>query len=806
MINPFQFRISDRPEPVRVLGFTGREAVNATYRFRVDLLGDGLGGSEAPLGQTATLEIATSATTRFVHGVITSWQLGTPHEDGRSAVRARIEPRFATLKHASGYRIFHDQTVIEVATRVLADHQIPVSFRPSRNYERRAHRIQRDERDLAFVERILAEDGLFYWFEQAADPTVAETLVIADHPSAYATLEGTAQLRHLAGGADVVVHDDRSILGLEARATLRSDALVTRRFEHDRPRHDRGDATKEVHAGKFEQRLAPRKGVVYEHDHAVEGLEPKLRPSNDRLEGTRSTAALAYGTTLYPHLMPGAAFIVADHAESSLNREYTTVRVDHEGHSPEGGTKRDRAYEARVVLAPRQTPLRPKPARRVYARGLETATVIGPPGEEIHTDTRGRIQVRFHWDIETDAMPPVTAWLRVAQSWAGPGYGANFTPRVGNEVLVGFIDGDVDKPIVVGSVHNAENRTPWAFPHDKTQTGIITRSSPNSGGGHELTFQDRAGDELVALRSAKTLSISAVADGAVSTGGSLAVSVAQNASRSVAGNSTGTVGGEQLESVAGDRLSSVGGVDQTQVGGSYRLLVGGRHVTRANDLVEMVASLGRITTIGRDPEDPADDQLSISGNLTVGCGLGMTLSSVEGIRISCGKSAIRLLPDRIVLESPMVTVQGGDGIELIHGEGAEKSALTMNGATVLSGKTVGVESSQGGRMVLDQEARINAALVKLNCGDGHGPPAKIPDDAPDGDATFEVLPDGLPGVSEVVLVVATPTGELIERTCPVGGRVTFQGRPGEKFVLREVRAGDQVIVVNEGVNASGGDR
>lgn len=787
---PFVLRITDRAEPLDVVRFSGREAINSPYRFAVDVLAEGELAPDGLLGKAATLEIRTSHEVRLVHGVVTSGDVSTPHQDGRSAGRIRLEPRLATLRYASGYRIFHDQTVIEVVTRVLADHQILVSFRASRAYERRAHRIQRGERDLAFLDRILADDGLFYWFEQTEE---SELLIIADSSSAYDRLPGSGRLRHLADPTAAVA-DDQTILGLSARSTMRPAHLVARRYEHAKPKLGRGDATHEPLADESIQRASPRAGVTYAHDHSVEGMSVALRPSRDRHEAATALARRAQGTTLYPHMAPGLTFGVEDHAESSLNAEYVAMRVEHAGVSPEGAAA-DRAYQATVTSVPRDTPLRPAPKRPALSRGLETATVMGPVGDEIHTDREGRIQVRFHWDLETELVPRTTAWLRVAQAWAGPSYGASFTPRVGNEVLVGFIDGDPDRPIVVGSVHNAKNPTPWSFPHDKTKSGIVSRSSPLSGNGNELTFQDRAGEELVSIRAAKALAITSVADAQLTVG--------RNFEQIVAGESTETITGPSRLNCASDRVEAVGVNHSLSVGAQSTVAIAGNHIQAVGGLQQLlvegrqhaVVGLGRLTSIGKDREH-ADDQLSITGSYTVGAGLGITLTGKEGVLLRCGESEIHLLPDKIVLSSPTLELKGSKGLSLIHEDGENTSGLVMNGSATLTGKTVGVESSQGGKLLLDSEAKLNASLVKLNCGEKQGPPETEEDDDAERDAVFELPANELPpDVTEVILLIATPTGEIREERCAAGGKVTLKGRRGEKFVVRGMRVGDRTFPV-----------
>ena len=163
---------------------------------------------------------------------------------------------------------------------------------------------------------------------------------------------------------------------------------------------------------------------------------------------------------------------------------------------------------------------------------------MGPAGQEIHTDELGRIKVQFHWDLEAASTTSRPAWLRVAQPWAGTGYGTQFLPRVGHEVLVGYIDGDADWPVVLGSLHNGLNPTPFSFPRDLTQSGIKTRTSPDGQGGHELLFEDRAGAERVTLRLNRTMQLSAAEDATVSAERNLRITSGADRAEEVLGDAS----------------------------------------------------------------------------------------------------------------------------------------------------------------------------------------------------------------------------------------------------------------------------
>lgn len=681
--------------------------------------------------------------------------------------------------------------MLQIAGRILAEHEVPVSLRCRRSYAPRAHRIQRGERDRAFVERILAEEGMFYWFSQ---DVTGELLVIADETTAYAPMVGPGRLRHLASDAAVGIADEWSIVGLRETAVLRPRHRVRRFRQHDRPRQQQGDATQLPLEHVELQASSPRAGLLYDHDHDAESLPVQLRSAADRLDATRQDAKLARARTSSQQVCTAATFHVEEHAEARLNQEYVVVRAEHTGDvsSEPGG----RDYQTTVMLAPRGIAPRPKRPKRKRAPGLETVTVIGPPGEEIHTDELGRVQVRFHWDIETRGFPPVTAWLRVAQAWAGSSHGLHFTPRVGSELLVGYVDADPDRPVVLGSLHNAESPTPWPLPTNKTKSGIVTRSSPltTSGGTNHLVFEDRAGEESVSLHAARSLSIAAEQ--------SATMTVGDRWDLRVAGKSDETFAKDARSTTLGSRTERIGGASTLQVEGvSRRMVQGDEHCHLASDSFTIVdgelrlrVGVGRHTDIGGTAEAEANDMTSVSGRYHLGVRRNLALESQQGISLRCGDSRVDILPNRIVLESKELVLQSSGSVTLLTEKNGVKSSLALDDATTLSGSSVGVSSTQGSSLSLGPQAKLEAPRIQFACPASAKQPQAEDPDAPTTDAIFEVRPEQLPpGIGEVVVVVASPTGELLERPCPVGGTVSFPGRPGHRFTLRGIKIGGRLV-------------
>jgi type VI secretion system secreted protein VgrG len=632
---------------------------------------------------------------------------------------------------------------------------------------------------------MLSEEGIFYWFDHTRD---SDWIVFAEEVSQYPTVPDAPILTHV-GLAESLVTDERSILGLTANHRLRPA----------RQTHGYFDVLRPFNLAPSESVAENGRSVELEaFSHAAEGLTDWMTAQPNaaqRLIHARARLLEAHGTSLCPHVAPAHTFAVSDHSEEALNSEYVVLRVTHEGSTFANGDEARRSYEAIVELAPRATPILIEPTETRLTHGLETATVMGPENEEVYTDGFGRVQVRFHWDRGPGRYPPVTAWVRVAQSWGGAGYGATFTPRVGNEVLVGFIDGDPDRPIIVGSVHNALTPATPRFPAERTRNGISTRSSPDSGSGHCLMFEDKRGEELVELRSAKTLVVSATEDNLVAAGSRYELRVGTDYAERVGGAHESSVGGDATIEFGANVNTRVAYNERRQVAGSATNSVGGNVDETVDGMVTTMIGSGRQVFVGRTGV-ASSDSLVVSGSYSLGAKRGIRIQSPTAIELVAGESRISILPDRILLESPLLQLQAEKAINLAQGPGDEVAAsLVLAGGAFLSGGVATVASGQGGVLALDADAKLNGALVKLNCDKAEGGAAdKVIDETKKGAAAFRVLPQGLPpGTTSVTLSIRLPSGEIEERECTVGSIVTIDGHPGEAVAVVSMKvAGNSV--------------
>jgi type VI secretion system secreted protein VgrG len=337
--------------------------------------------------------------------------------------------------------------------------------------------------------------------------------------------------------------------------------------------------------------------AVYEHQLSREQAPVQPLPARFALEAANASTRVGEGRTSCRRLLPGHRFRLREHDLGVADGSYVAVACQHQGRIAAAAGD-DASYVNRFTAVPGTVPFRPPRPQRFVRQTLETAVVVGPPGEEIHTDVHGRVRVQFPWDLDGDNTDAASCWLRVAQAWSGASFGTQFLPRVGTEVLVGYIDGDVDRPVVVGTVHNAATVTPFSFPEDFETSGIRTRSSPNGAAGHELIFRDRTGAESAALRSSGALDVSAARNASFTASGAMFIASGGDRTEETGGDLTTSVTGEQLGSVGGDRLLRVAGADALEVGGEHQSSFHKSRVIQTDGAVIERIGSSRVTTIG----------------------------------------------------------------------------------------------------------------------------------------------------------------------------------------------------------------
>jgi type VI secretion system secreted protein VgrG len=547
----------------------GRERLSEPYLFVVDAThaqGEPI-DLAAMLGGEATLWMRRAGLDeRVVHGEVHVAEL-VGIAAGKPRYRLTIRPKLARLALGARSRVFQEKTAPEIVKAVLDERGIAHRLHLAGKYPKREMTIQHRESDLAFVSRLLEAEGIWYRFEHAED---RHELVLADAKGAYA--HGDSVPYRPEGELGSAGHVSR----IQRTSRLVTGTTASRDYDFERP-------MLEV-SGKAQEGGAPE---VYEWPGGYRAPAEGKRLARTRLEELRHGAETweGQGTSLVP--APGVAFGLDEHPE------LLTVGVVHRGSQERSATGEVKlGYENTFEAIDADRPYRPRrrtPCPRIG--GIQTATVVVPSGEEIHTEHHERVKVRFRWDREGKEDDGASAWVRLAQPWAGAGMGAAFVPRVGQEVVIRFLDGDPDRPLVVGAVYNGTNVPPLELPHQKTRSTLRTATTPGSDGYNELRFEDEAGREEIHLHAQKDREVEVRAEEERVVRGNAALSVEDDRTKRVLGSQrldlarddARAVGASETTTVALARDVTVAGTHEERVGAVQTVTVGGaQDVTVAN--------------------------------------------------------------------------------------------------------------------------------------------------------------------------------------------------------------------------------
>ncbi len=741
MESPFGLTIDGLSEAPFVASFDGKETMSRCYSFSlvVHTPAAGARAFEAAVHDRAAelLLSTTSPNARRIAGIVDRTEHLGVREQDRHVFRLRLVPRLARLERRRTSRIFQDMTTAGVVDDVLGGHRIPRRFSLTRKLPKRAYCVQHRETDLAFVTRLLAEEGLFFFFEDPTEPGRPETLVIGDDVPSYSDIAGDPTLQLREGSESAALRrEEHQLRSVSFQRTLRPGAALVRDHDYQRPRtriHSAATGPKElptadpgVTAIDPVPALRERNDLVYEHQGDYEDVDVERPGAKLLLEQLRSRTALLRADGICQRLAPGHRFILADHDLAADCPQWVVASVRHRGRAA-GATGPQAApspgattptgaeglgqYQSLFSAAPARTPLRPKPPRRAPHLGPETAVVVGPSGQEVYTDELGRIKVQFHWDLFGERNERSSCWIRVAQAWAGEGFGAVFLPRIGMEVLVTFLGGDPDRPVVTGCLYNPVAPPPFKLPDSQVTSGLKTRSSPGGGGHHELTFNDARGAEVIRLRSERDLELVAKNDLQVSTGADRVARVRGADSLDVSGDRRTEVAGDHSETVRGARETTVLGMEKVTVAESRFTTVagfdnvfaeGGAALTARSYILTVLNDLSVIVGSGG-----SNAQLSVAGSASAAASKSITVSSDDRITLRVADSAVEIGPDGITLSAPAITLKSksitalGDGPRLTLGEEVE-----------LVSKKISMYSEKA-RIELDQEAKIKGDKVQL---------------------------------------------------------------------------------------------
>lgn len=572
------------PDMLLLTALSGAESLSKMFNFELSMVSenhavpfDGIIGKSV----TVIIQLADGGK-RYLNGIISSFSQGRGGgEEGGDArfsyYRASMVPWLWVLTKRSDCRIFQNQSAVEIVEEVFKGHGIG-NFRLElrSSYTPREFCVQYRETDYNFVSRLLEEEGIFYFFVHEAGK---HTLVLADTPGAHKPCPGqnTASCQLSASA----VRDKDVIASFEITRQLGASKYIINDFNFKVPK---AGLAVEVQATDKRQ-VGNRE--IYEQPGGYDNKAVGDSLAKVRMEEDEAHSIEIIGTSDCRGFTSGFRFTLKEHPRKDLNaQDYLLVSLHHqatEGYGDDGGA----SYENSFNCLPYNVPYRPRRhTPKPVIHGTQTAIVVGPPGEEIYTDEYGRVKVQFHWDRAGKNDDKSSCWIRVSQSWAGNGWGALQVPRVGQEVVVDFLEGDPDRPIIVGQLYNGVNLPPYSLPAQKTKSCTKSHSSPKGEGFNEIRFEDKKGEEQLFIHAEKQQDNRVKGDSLEWVGEDRHLIVVRDQYRQVSGDQHFSVAGDRNEKVTGTVSITVGADLQQKVGGKHALAAGGEiHLKAGTRLV-----------------------------------------------------------------------------------------------------------------------------------------------------------------------------------------------------------------------------
>lgn len=627
--------------------FHGSEFISGIFEYQVEVLSSNHAiKAEELIGKTVTITIQNDQQRTF-NGYVNHFVYGEVKADNLRTYRLTVVPWLWFLCRTNTHRIFQNMTTKDIVSKIFQEYQFTdFNFSASGNTHPREYCVQYNESSFDFISRLLEEDGIAYYFEQAGEKHIMH---IVDEKNAYQECNET-NLTYSKGN-----QPDTQITGWEHVYDFRKGVWSLNDYDFNTPQKEQLQTTSTTsqfaHVKNYEH---------YEYGPYFDfsGLKEL---SKKRIEAEEAHVDVIAASSDCSSFYAGGRFNLAKHAVAQELGGYVITSITHKAadNSYLAGKESHSEYNNEFTCIPDSVYYRPPLTHpKPVMNGPQSALVVGPGDDEIYIDSDSRIKVQFYWDREGQKNENSSCFMRVMQPWAGNGWGTSFIPRIGMEVIVNFLDGDPDRPLITGSVYNGDNLPPFST---KTQSGIRTRSSRkgSSANCNELRFDDLKDSEQIFIHAEKNLD----------------TEVENDETHSVDNNRNKTVGVNESSSIGQNRDKSVG-EDQTEnIGKNKSITVGENHQE----------SIGKNNTV-----DIGDDSsVSVGKNMSLQVGKNLTEQIAKNLDIEAG--------DQIVLKT-----------------GAASLIMKKNGDITLKGKNITVQGSSKINIKASSTVSIKGSKVTTN--------------------------------------------------------------------------------------------
>lgn len=537
-----------------VRSYRGEEAISGLFRCDLELY-----SQESDLdftqivGKSATLQVQLAdGSWQYFNGLVGKFtQAG--RDSSFTTYLAELHPWLWMLTMSATCQIFQNMSTPEIVKKIFSDLGFSdFSDKTTGTYAKREFCVQYRETAFNFVSRLLEEEGISYYFTHDAS---SHTMVLVDDTGSWGASAGPATVRYAGEGVTYGADDavtDCALVQAVAAGEFKSDD-----FNFTIP---------------STQLLASASGSdtsrsIYDYPGLYTTQSDGETIAGRRLAALQADGKLLRGSSLCRGFHAGAKFTLSNHYRSDVNASYIVRRMAFHGDQD----RYENSFEAFAAESEFRPPrLAPWPA----IAGTQTAIVAGKSGEEIWTDQYGRVVVQFHWDQQGANDEKSSCWIRVAQGWTGNAWGSIFIPRIGQEVIVSFLEGNPDRPLITGCVYNAQQVVPYTLPDNQTRSTIKTNSSKGGSGSNELCFEDKAGSEEIFMQAQKDLTVSVLNNSSLTVAGTRSLSVTGNETHDNKADYTATVSGNYKSTVSGNFTIKVDGNLSIEASGSVSIKSG----------------------------------------------------------------------------------------------------------------------------------------------------------------------------------------------------------------------------------------
>ncbi|WP_299871144.1 type VI secretion system Vgr family protein [uncultured Cocleimonas sp.] len=684
------------------------EELGRLFNIDLDLLSEqGDINFEKILGENVTIELdLADGSKRYFNGHVTSFSQ-TGGLSRYTAYQATVRPWFWFLTRTADCRIFQEKSVPEIVKEIFRElGYTDFKDKLTKNYRTWEYCVQYRETDFNFVSRLLEQEGIYYYFTH--EDGIHE-LVLSDGISAHQPLPGDYSTITFYPPDNTRVRKKEHIHSWHISKSVQPGKYVLNEFDFEKPAADL--------ITKFDDIKSHQKSDYEIYDYPGEYIKTDDgdKYAQARIEELHSEYEQVQGQSGVRVMKTGDLFTLDEFSRSDQNRQYLITGITHDIHSyaydSSDGDKED-IYSNRFSVIESNTPYRPaRITPKPIVQGSQTAIVVGPSGEEIHTDQHARVKLQFHWDRYGKSDENSSCWVRVAQLWAGRAWGGIHIPRIGQEVIVDFMEGDPDRPIITGRVYNGEQKPPYDLPANKTQSGIKSRSSKGGTGANfnEIRMEDKKGSEELYLHAEKNHTNITENDRNEDVGHDRSLHVGHDKSEAVDNNKSITIGVDHTEAIGKNKQLSVGVNHSEQIGSNMTISVGSNltetvginyaetvgvamELTIGATYVQSVG-LSKTVTLGTSKSESigTSKTVSIGSDQSEEVGANKSISIGENLSENIGDSHSEAVVKDYSLTAKTISMTAEDSITLTTG----KASITMkkDGTINIKGKDITIKGS-----------------------------------------------------------------------------------------------------------------